>query len=383
MSRRQWIQLAGFGALVSTAVPQPAFADGIPIVTESQLGLLFREGAVRGAQFADSLDLKWERFSDELRDKKACDPSTGRRVFDNGFNPDGSRRGNPVLGGMCNPVELAPLDRRVADRVMQLGQDATLQVLRGESSQSLATKVSEMESRLAVIQAAEDAGKKAREAGNDATSTSEQQKVTAPTFVLPPSPTLSENELQQYFVNRACYTRFRAWGQGVPNGSARKSTAKALEVTWGGLLLDEFSGGQGREAFTSPFPTPDSVDEQPYDVERMLGLLGALSACLRRFQSAGLIGKWELSVPTDNDFEVITLAVDDDITLGAQYLLREQGAPLAGSAVTALVEAVMDRAKVVYRLDSYFVDPTTTSRQETYEPTQLLLSFSDLRSAGT
>ena len=53
---------------------------------------------------------KWERFSDSLRDKKACDPVTGRRLYDNGKRKDGTSIGNPVLGAVCDPVAVRLLD---------------------------------------------------------------------------------------------------------------------------------------------------------------------------------------------------------------------------------------------------------------------------------
>ena len=72
------------------------------------------------------------------------------------------------------------------------------------------------------------------------------------------------------------------------------------------------------------------------------------------------------------------MAVDDDVTLPAQFLLREQGAALSGSAVLALTRAALERARITCRQDSYFLDPSTTAL-EVYDPTQLLVSLSDLR----
>jgi hypothetical protein len=70
--------------------------------------------------------------------------------------------------------------------------------------------------------------------------------------------------------------------------------------------------------------------------------------------------------------------VDDDISIGAQILSREQNQPVGGSAVVALVRHAMDeRAKISYNLDTFFIDPSTT-RQELYNPTQLLVSLSNI-----
>lgn len=64
--------------------------QGIPLVTESSVGQAFRRSAVNGAKALESLDEKWEGFSDSLRDKNKCDEATGRRLYDNGFRKDGT-----------------------------------------------------------------------------------------------------------------------------------------------------------------------------------------------------------------------------------------------------------------------------------------------------
>ena len=87
---------------------------------------------------------------------------------------------------------------------------------------------------------------------------------------------------------------------------------------------------------------------------------------------------WEISIPEDDNWNVVTIAVDDEISIGGQILARERNQALNGSAIVALVRSAMeDRAKIAYKLDTFFIDPTTT-RQELYNPTQLLVSLSDL-----
>ena len=104
------------------------------MVTQSDLGKSFRSTVVRGAQFADQLDLKWERFSDSLRDERKCDPRTNRRMFDNGFRRDGTRIGNPVLGALCTPEPLRDLDATAARLVLELGQRAAVESLSVDSA---------------------------------------------------------------------------------------------------------------------------------------------------------------------------------------------------------------------------------------------------------
>ena len=106
-------------------VVEPAFAvspatetQGISAVTQSTLGTSVRSTVVQSAKLVDSVDLKWERFSDSLRDNKKCDPLTNRRLFDNGFRRDGTPRGNPVLGALCDPVPLKTVDEYLIDGVL-------------------------------------------------------------------------------------------------------------------------------------------------------------------------------------------------------------------------------------------------------------------------
>jgi len=108
--------------LLSPPLPAVAYSDlfgndgdiqGISAVTKSSFGKSVRSAVVGGAQMANTVDLKWERFSDSLRDRSKCDPRTNRRMFDNGTRRDGTKIGNPVLGALCTPVPLRDFDTNV------------------------------------------------------------------------------------------------------------------------------------------------------------------------------------------------------------------------------------------------------------------------------
>lgn len=109
--------------------------QGIRAVTQSRLGQSVRGAVIGGAQLADSLDLQWERFSDGLRDEQKCDPRTNRRMFDNGTRRDGTKIGNPVLGALCTPEPLRPLDTTLTSLVQELAQES---ILRSSSKDELA-----------------------------------------------------------------------------------------------------------------------------------------------------------------------------------------------------------------------------------------------------
>merc|ERR1712087_563100 len=131
--------------------------------------------------------------------------------------------------------------------------------------------------------------------------------------------------------------------------------------------------------FRSPFPNPDPNIPFPYDSGQLTNALGAVEVALQKLQDGGLIGHWEISIPEDDYGEVVTIAVDDDVCLGAQILAREEQSVLAGSPVVAMGRSALeDRAKIPYvALDVFFIDPSTT-KNELYNPTQLLVSVRNL-----
>jgi hypothetical protein len=341
--------------------------QGIPAVTQSDLGTSVRRTIVRGAQFADTLDLQWERFSDSLRDEKKCDPRTNRRMFDNGVRRDGTRIGNPVLGALCRPDPIKPLNVQVATTVLDLAQQAVVEV----------TETSRTELQQRVEQVKMLVGPSFSRAVLVVPSTTTSLSSSSSSSAL--SSSNDDDETKQQLLrqdfNRDLYVQMRAYGELVAN---QRENAKQLDVVWGNKMLAKLAPNANRNDYTSPFPKPDPTDTQPYDEGALLDALGTLSVALIQLQEAGLIGHWEISIPEDDDWNVVTIAVDDDISIGGQILSRERNQPLNGSAVLALVKAAMEqKAKIPYKINAYFIDPTTT-RQELYNPTQLLLSLSDL-----
>lgn len=312
-----------------------------------------------GAQFADSLDRTWQRFSDSLRDQEKCDPVTNRRLFDNGFRRDGTRIGSPVLGALCDPVPLQNLDvSGVVNVVLGLAEETAMDIL-GEDRALLQGKVDTVKQLVgpAFSRAAEE---------QTATLLSEEER-------------LEKSKRQTY--NMDIYARMRAYGellnQKKPGGALREN-ARKFDASWGQKMMASLAPNADRTDFKSPFPAPDPSDELPYDEGALLDALGAVSATLNKMQEGGLIGHWEISIPEDDYGNVVTIAVDDDASIGAQVLSREQNQPLGGSAVVALVRSAMDdRAKISYNIETFFIDPSTT-KQELYNPTQVLVSLSNL-----
>merc|ERR1712224_623755 len=75
--------------------------------------------------------------------------------------------------------------------------------------------------------------------------------------------------------------------------------------------------------FLSPFPKPDADIPLAYEEVKLTNALGAIEVALQKLQDGGLIGHWEISIPEDDYGEVVTIAIDDDVCLGAQILARE------------------------------------------------------------
>lgn len=333
--------------------------QGIGSVTQSKLGQSVRGAVIGGAQIADTLDLKWERFSDGLRDQQKCDPRTNRRMFDNGTRRDGTKIGSPVLGALCTPEPLRAFDSEFANMVTKLAEDAMVDDMpEGGMDRS---KLKQIEEQIKVkvgpafARAAASTESSSNNNNNDNDETLQAQKRQA--------------------FNQDLYVQMRAYGQNMP---PKQESYRTLEKSWGKKLLTTVAPDANRNDYTSPFPKPDPTDDQPYDEASLLDALGAISVTLNKLQDAGLIGHWEISIPEDDFWNVVTIAVDDDITIGGQILARASKSPLNGSAVVAVIRSAMeDKARIPYKMDTFFIDPTTT-HQELYNPTQLLVSLSDL-----
>lgn len=414
------VVLASAGCVepAEAVVPVATEQQGISAVTQSSLGTSVRSTVVQSAKMLDAIDLRWERFSDSLRDKKQCDPRTNRRLFDNGIRGDGTPRGNPVLGALCAPVELKPVDETLMETVLEGAlADAAYETLgiidnnnNIENRASLQQLVDKTRVRVEpAFTRAVDAKTKFTEATNGSPSAAALSSSTTSGDSITSTRTsvvVDEARKRQKY-NLEVYTRVRAYGEAIASPPATSNAAvpgstaeaaplhttkplsraalvrqsgKTLDRLWGRNLLDRLAGPATAEyKFQSPFPKPDADIPLPYEEGKLTNALGAIEVALQKLQDGGLIGHWEISIPEDDYGEVVTIAIDDDVCLGAQILAREERSVLVGSPVVAMVRSALeDRAKIPYAaLDVFFIDPTTT-KNELYNPTQLLVSVRNL-----
>ena len=338
--RRTSIQNILLGTFVSIpSVSNAATDEGLSSITDSSIGKSFRKSIIQGARVADNLDEKWERFSDGLRDKNKCDENTGRRLFDNGFRKDGTRIGNPVLGSLCNPESILPLNEYEAMNLLRLA---------GKSTSIDANKLQKV--------------------------IDENKSLVRSSFDRSLQSAVDEDERSRKKYNFEVYSTMRSISSLLNNSGQ----VRDFQLTWGSSLLSLLAPSATKKDYRSPFPEmKDDFEDYDYDKDVLLEALGALTVAFDKLKAMGLIGYFELSIPYDDYGSVVTIAIDDYSPIGAEILLSEQNYNIGGIA-QAMVRAALEKARVAYSLDTFYLDPSTT-KQSIFNPTQLLISVSSLR----
>jgi hypothetical protein len=358
LNRREYLHALGKTVAVATPFLVPTISNaieaagdeqqGIAAITDSQIGRAFRKSVVRGAQVADKLDEKWERFSDSLRDKSKCDPNTGRRLYDNGKRKDGTPIGSPGLGELCSPEPLLPLDVGMTEIILDAAVRSAL-IASGDRALSKADILRKS------IQDAKD--------------------LVRPAFERSMQNSMSEDERNRGLFKFNLFATLRAVTELLKGD---KSSCRAFQVAWGNELLSKYAPTANRKDFVSPFPKgEDELQDVDYDKYALLDALGKMTVTLNRLKAGGLLGYFEVSIPYDDYGSVVTVALDDYAPIGAEILLSEQK-NLCEGPMQALVRALFDEARINCSLDTFYIDPSTT-RQDDYNPTQLLLSLNGLR----
>jgi len=357
-TRRSVLTKSLFFLSIPLCPTKPIFAEDIgegqgwAPVTESDIGKSIRYSAVRGARTFNKIDELWAQFSDSLRDEKKCDPVTNRRLFDNGIRKDGTRVGDPVLGALCDPVKMQPLNDEMARFILTSSIDTF--VLNNVMVQNSVIQQT-MKNVLELVRPSFDR--------------------TKADVIL----NMEDTKKRQEF-NLALYVQMRAFSELTAKSTAtdQKRVIKLFELSWGDKLMKKLAPRADRNDFKSPLPPLQATESlYQYDVNQLLDALGIISVGLNNLQNSGFIGLWEIIIPPDDYGDVVTIAIDNDTTLPVQILLQEQRKLFKGSLVTALVAAAMEKYQISFNLDSFFIDPSTT-KQDKYNPSQLLLSLSNL-----
>ena len=352
LSRRTSLQNILLSTLAITTTP-PSISnavsdEGISAITDSSIGKSVRRSAIQGARIIDNADEKWERFSDSLRDKSRCDENTGRKLFDNGFRKDGTRIGNPVLGALCNPEPLLAFDQIMADKILDLAVQSAV-TSNGAGNMNLLKK-----------------------------SINDTEDLVRASFERSIRNSADDEEKKRKSFNFALYSNMRAISNSMNDNPAQ---VRNFQLAWGQQMVSELAPFADRRDYSSPIPEmKDEFEDYDYDKGKLLDSLGALKVSLDKLRSFGLIGSSEISIPYDDYGSVVTVAIDDYVPIGAEMLLSEQNYSIAGPA-SALIRSLMDKAKLNYSLEAFYLDPSTT-KQSVYNPSQLLLSLSNLRQSS-
>jgi len=187
---------------------------------------------------------------------------------------------------------------------------------------------------------------------------------------------VDEEERKRKLFNFAVYSKMRAISNALKSNDG--ASVRNFQLAWGRELVSQLAPFANRRDYSSPFPEmKDEFEDYDYNKDTLLDALGALKVSLDKLKSSGLIGHFEISIPYDDYGSVVTVAIDDYIPIGAEMLLSEQNYRIAGPG-QALLRAVMNKANINYDLDTFYIDPSTTNQRE-YNPSQLLLSLSNLR----
>jgi hypothetical protein len=188
---------------------------------------------------------------------------------------------------------------------------------------------------------------------------------------------VSEDEKNRGLYKFELYSTLRAINNYL---EGNKSLIQAFQLAWGNELVSTYAPSANHKDYVSPFPfNEDEFYDFDYDKDLLLNALGQLTTTLDRLKQGGILGYYEISIPYDDYGGVVTIALDDYSSIGAEILLSEQKI-LSEGPVHSCVRALFDKAKISFSLDTFYIDPLTT-RQENYNPSQLLLSLSGLSKA--
>jgi len=350
-TRREYISSIG-NTLVAAPLVVPSVShaivtddqQGIAAVTDSSIGRAFRKSVVKSARVADKLDEGWERFSDSLRDKSKCDKNTGRRLYDNGTRKDGTPIGNPGLGELCDPEPRLPLDAEMKDTVLALAVKSALVASGGKKEDGLLKEIEET------------------------------KKLVRPSFERSMQNSASDDEKNRGLFKFELYSTMRAITNFL---KGEKSSIRAFQLAWGNVMVSTYAPSADRKDFVSPFPEKDEeLNDFDYDKKSLFDALGQLTVTLDRLKQGGILGFYEISIPYDDYGSVVTVALDDYSPIGAEILLSEQKFLIEGP-MQALARAVLDKVRINCSMDTFYIDPSTT-RQDDYNPSQLLLSLNSL-----
>jgi len=353
-SRRSFVMESSFlsTVLLATAAVEPSRAGEVgamitKTVTTSDLGVSVRRSVVKGAQVIDSLDGKWEKFSDE-----------------NNLGKERSKRASrPKPKEIPDPL---PLDTTIARAVLTASDDAFL---------SMVPPGTDLNAQIAKV---DGLVRTTFERGGGFTS-------LPPTLGALGGGVMMDGKEFNYY----CYVHYRAFCTILVE-TKLPFNRKKFERELGERLLPIFLPPQQQQN-APPTTNTDSKTTSPKKEETLLlqlqdglTLTDKILNGLRSYGFASLAERTELDPERIADWTKdgselqFDVPIEGDITLNAQILLQEQGYRIYPSFGRVAIAAVLQGSLVglgqVVSSEEYYMDTNWNSDPDLFEVRQVLVN---------
>ena len=350
-SRRQFlkkISIAGASTIGGTIIlfPQPSNAGEVgaritKAVTQSDLGISVRRSVVKGAQVMDSLDGKWEKFSD--------DNGLGSERFKQQPRPKPKEIPNPL-----------PLNNEIARIVLSKSDEAFLETL-VSSGININSYNIDLSSQVKKV---DDLVRKSFErSGLDLSAEGTAKEWTAQQF------------------NYYCYIHFKAMCDILIENKLSFNRRK-FENALGEKILPLFA-----PSANDLLASVTNNQSQAKAIDVGLKLTDEVMKNLVSFGFCALAERNKVELEEDRiadwieDLANIELSIplDGDVTLDSQLLLQEQGFriyPSFGrSIITSALQKSLTGTKQSISSDEYYMDTNYSSDPNLFEVKEVLINI--------
>jgi hypothetical protein len=352
-------------------------------VTQSDLGIQVRREVVKGAQILDQLDGKWEQWSDK-------------------FQLGTERSKQAKLPSPKSIPPLRPLDTKLAQQCLQLCDQVFVDH----------TKVSKKELEQTIQRIAHLVQPSFERAG---------LKTPAPPLLAPSQPALiSDNKNTADIIVNAeqfnfwSYVHFRAYAellltttttisQQLQRQSDKNNYAKfktRLEEDLGkrllGLLAPNLASASTAVNDAAAFTTAANQQQTLQETStsslsasshrrwpRLQSSLARVDVLLSNLVQAGFVASTDTSQVDEEQLEdwkeglsdlTLSIALDGDVTLGAQTLLQEQGYRLYPNYAKWAVATLLSQSGETVQVDDYYFDTDYNPDPNQYQVKEVLLN---------
>ena len=371
--RRKVLQTLLVGGFALIAAPSTGRAGEVgaritKAVTTSDLGVSVRTSVVKGAQFMDKIDGRWEKFSDTYG-------LGGQRMNQQQQQDQQRRRQN---SNQNNNMIIMPLNINTAQQILDISDDVFLKST-SLSQQKLNTKIEQI-----------------------ARLTKSSFERSGVVFSIDNNDDLLLFQTASQF-NFIVYAHFKAYSELILENENKINFSKfrvEYERTVGQRLIDmlQLVDSSNNNLNGSSVSSSSLVQQQQQrnDIlkNKLLTALEQTDSLGRKLNNLGLVSGVNRDRPeTTDDLQdfvddaladlVITVAIDGDVTLQSQILLQEQGYRLYPNfnrfIVTELFrEAIQEQQEQQHKVSvmDYYFDTNYNSDPDKFEVKEVMLNIS-------